>query len=179
MIIKLLYRDLSKLSLWHSTNRLTLNVSKSKYVLIGSPKKISTCNDVTVVIDNALLECTDTFKYLGVTINKTMTWGDHVEATSTKINQRLGLLKRISYVQPLETRITLYNSLVRSLFNYGDTIWGDKGNATLTNELQLLQNKAAKIVLSLPRFYSSTETLKELRWPTLSKYRLFHHCVFV
>ena len=42
---------------------------------------------VAVVIDNAPLECTDTFKYLGVTINKTMTWGDHVEATSTKINQ--------------------------------------------------------------------------------------------
>ena len=74
-------RDPSKLSSWFSTNRLTLNVSKSKFILIGSRKKLSTCNDVTVVIDNAPLECTDTFKYLGVTINKTMTWGDHVEAT--------------------------------------------------------------------------------------------------
>ena len=33
---------------------------------------------------------------------------------------------------------------MRPLFDYGDTIWGDKGNATLMNELQLLQNKAAK-----------------------------------
>lgn len=90
-------RDLSKLSSWFSTNRLTLNVSKSKFILIGSPKKLSTCNDVNVVIDDSPLECTDTFKYLGVTINKTMTWGDHVEAISTKINQRLGLLKRIIY----------------------------------------------------------------------------------
>lgn len=32
-------------------------------------------------------------------------------------------------------RITLYNSLVHLLFDYGDTIWGDKGNATLMNEL--------------------------------------------
>ena len=172
-------RDLSKLSSWFSTNRLTLNVSKSKFILIGSPKKLSTCNDVNVVIDDSPLECTDTFKYLGVTINKTMTWGDHVEAISTKINQRLGLLKRISYLLPLETRITLYNSLVRPLFDYGDTIWGDKGNATLMNELQLLQNKAAKIILSLPSFYSSTEALKELCWPTLFKLRLFHRCVFV
>ena len=172
-------RDLSKLSSWFSTNRLTLNVSKSKFILIGSPKKLSTCNDVNVVIDDSPLECTDTFKYLGVTINKTMTWGDHVEAISTKINQRLGLLKRISYLLPLETRITLYNSLVRPLFDYGDTIWGDKGNATLMNELQLLQNKAAKIILSLPSFYSSTEALEELCWPTLFKLRLFHRCVFV
>ena len=81
---------------------------------------------------------------------------------------------------PLETRITLYNSLVRPLFGYGDTIWGDKSKATVMNDLQLLQNKAAKIILSLlPSFYSSTEALKELCWPTLSKHRLFHPCVFV
>jgi len=156
---------------------VTLDGSKFKFILIGSPKKLSTYNDVNVVIDNSLLECTDTFKYLGVTIKKTMTWGDHVEVISTKINQRLGLLRRISYLLPPETRITLHNSLVRPLFDFGDTIWGDKGNATLVNELQLLQNKAAKIILGLPSFYSSTEALKELCWPTLFKYRLFHRCV--
>ena len=91
----------------------------------------------------------------------------------------LGLLKRISYLLPLETRITLYNNLMRPLFDYGVTIWGDKGNATLKSELQLLLNKAAKIILSLPCFYSSTEALKELCWPTLFKHRLFHRCVFV
>ena len=100
-------RDLCKLSLWFSTNRLTLDISKSKFILIGSPKKLSNCNDVNAEIDNSPLEWTDTFKYLGVTINKTMPWGDHVEAISTKINQRLGLLKRISYLLPLETQITL------------------------------------------------------------------------
>lgn len=51
--------------------------------------------------------------------------------------------------------------------------------AMLRNELQLLQNKAAKIILSLPSFYSSTEALEELCWPTLFKLRLFHRCVFV
>ena len=44
------------------------------------------------------------------------------------------------------------------------------------NELQLLQNKAAKIILSLPSFYSSTEALC---WPIIFKHRLFHLCVFV
>ena len=68
---------------------------------------------------------------------------------------------------------------MRPLFDYGDTIWGDKGNATLMNELKQLQNKAAKIILSLPSLYSSTEALKELCWPTLFKHRLFHRCVFV
>ena len=55
-------------------------------------------------------------------------------------------------------------------------IWGDKGNAILMNELQLLQNKADKIILSLPSFYSSTEALKELCWSTPFKHRLSHRC---
>ena len=53
---------------------------------------------------------------IGITI-----WGDHVETISTKINQRLGMLKRVSYLLSLETRITLYNSLVHPLFDYGDS----------------------------------------------------------
>ena len=150
-------RDLYKFSSWLSTSRLTLNAFKSKFIIIGSPKNLSNCNDVNVVIDNSPLECADNFKYLGVTINKTITCGDHVEAISTI---------RLSHLVPLETRITLFNNLVRPLFDYGDTIWGDKGNATLRNELQLLQNKAAKIILSFPSFYSSTEALKELSWPS-------------
>ena len=43
------------------------------------------------------------FRYLCRAISKlsldtAMNWGAHVEATLTKINQRLGLLKRISYL---------------------------------------------------------------------------------
>ena len=162
-----LNEDLSKLSLWFNRNRLTLNISKSKFILIGSPQKISSCNDINLVTDNLSLESTATFKYLSVTINKTMTWGDHVEAISTKINQRLGLLKRIRHLLPLETRITLYNSLVCPLFDYADTISGDKGNTTLVGELQLLENKAAKTILNLPSFSSSREALDALAWPTL------------
>ena len=43
---------------------------------------------------------------------------------SSKINQRLGMLKRIRYLLPLKTCITLYNSLVGPLFDYADIVWG-------------------------------------------------------
>ena len=59
-----------------------------------------------------------------------------------------------------------------------ESIWGDKGNVTLMNELQLLQNKAAKIILSLPSFYSSTEALKQLCSPTLFKHYGKQHLLY-
>ena len=65
------------------------------------------------------------------------------------------------------------------MFDYGDTELACKGNATLMNELQLLQNKAVKmkIIPSLPSFYSSTEVLHALCQSTLVKRRLFHRCL--
>ena len=109
-----------------------------------------------------------------------MTWEDHVKAISMKIIQKTGLLKRISHFLPPEWRNTLYNSPVRRCSIMVIPNWHDKGNATLMNELQLLQNKAVemKIIPSLPSFYSSTEVLHALCQSTLVKRRLFHRCVF-
>ena len=109
-----------------------------------------------------------------------MTWEDHVKAISMKIIQKTGLLKRISHFLPPEWRNTLYNSPVCRCSIMVIPNRRDKGNATLMNELQILQNKAVKmkIIPSLPSFYSSTEVLNALCQSTLVKRRLFHSCVF-
>jgi hypothetical protein len=47
------------------------------------------------------------------------------------------------------------------------------------NNLQILQNKAAKIVLDRPYFSSATDALNTLGWTTLEQRRLHHRCLFV
>ena len=88
------------------------------------------------------------FKYLGVTLSSDLTWHNHIDNMTAKINQRLGVLRRVKEFIDLETRCVLYTSLVLPLFDYGDTIWGDKNNSVLMNSLQVLENKAAKIILN-------------------------------
>ena len=116
------------------------------------------------------------FKYLGVTLHQSMSWADHVDAICMKINQRIGLIRRIRNLLPLQTRVTLYNTLILPLFDYGDVIWGDKNNDTLMSELQILQNKAAKVMLGLPPRSSSNKALKRLDLKPLSTRRFFHRC---
>ena len=84
------------------------------------------------------------------------------------MNQRIGLLNRIKHLLPLDARVALYNVLIRPLFDFADTIWGDRDNITLMHDLQVLQNKAAKVILDLPNYASSTDALKTLGWPTFS-----------
>ena len=60
------------------------------------------------------------------------------------------------------------------LFDYGDTVWGDKNNDTLMAQLQVFQNKAAKVLLNLQPRSSPTESLDRLDLKTLLKRRHFH-----
>ena len=53
-----------------------------------------------------------------------MTWQDHISAIVNKVNQRLGVLRRVKQMLPFQSRLTLYNSLVLPLFDYGDIVWG-------------------------------------------------------
>ena len=57
--------------------------------------------------------------------------------------------------------------------------WGDKDNAVLMNNLQVLQNKAAKLVLDKPLYSSATDALNQLGWLNLKQRKHFHRCLYV
>ena len=88
------------------------------------------------------------------------------------------MIKRIRHLFSLHAKLTLYNSLIIPLFDYGDTVWGDRNNDRLMGQLQVLQNKAAKVVLNLSPS-SLTEALDRLDLKTLSKRRHSHRCVMM
>ena len=65
-----------------------------------------------------------------------------------------------------------------AIFNYADLVWGDKDNASLMKELQILQNKAAKLILDRSLHSSSTDASTVLRWLNLEERRKCHRCIY-
>ena len=65
------------------------------------------------------------------------------------------------------------------LFKDADLVWGDKHNVTLMSSLQVLQNKAAKIILDRPLYSSASHALATLKWIPLEKRRFQRRCVHV
>ena len=108
------------------------------------------------------------------------TWSDYVEYVISKVNQRLGLLSSIKHLLPLNARKLFYNSLVLPVFDYADLVWGDKNSVSLTNDLQVLQNKAAKIIIiNRPLYSSATDAVETLKWLNLEQRRFYHPCTYV
>ena len=57
-------------------------------------------------------------------------------------------------------------------------VWGDNDNAVLMKNLQVLQNKAATLVLDKPLYSSVTDALNQLGWFNLKQRRHFHRSLF-
>ena len=58
-------------------------------------------------------------------------------------------------------------------------VGGDKRNSVQMDFLQILQNRAAKMILGRDPFSSVTQALKDLNWMTLAKKRTMDRCIFV
>ena len=131
-------------------------------MVFASNAKLTRLNNVNLLINNCQLNCAESFKYLCITLSPTLSWSDHVEAISNKIYQRLGVIRRVKHLLTLESRLTLVNSLVMPIFYYADFVWGDKNNSVLMDHLQVLHNKAAKIILDAHPLSSALKSLQLL-----------------
>ena len=148
-------------------------------MLIGNNRKLESKVALTLSILDYKVDNICNFKYLGIFISADFTWTNHVEYIASKVNQRLGLLKRIKHLLPFKSRLLYYNSLVMPLFDYADLVWGDKHNVNLMSSLHILQNKAAKIVLDRHPYSSASHALATLKWVTLEKRRFMRRCAHV
>ena len=66
--------DLAAITSWLHDNKLTLNVTKSKFMVIGG-RRVTNYNDIALVANNDQLENVTKFKYLGVIINQHLLLG--------------------------------------------------------------------------------------------------------
>ena len=156
-----LNNDLPSVSEWLIANKLTLNKSKTEFMLIGSRQRLrSFAHSPSLKIGGAHLSQVPSIKSLGIYIDENLTWNAHIENLSKKIASGIGALKRIRPFFPHRTLRFIYNSLVKPYFDYCHVVWGNC-NKTLANKLQKLQNRVARVLTSAA-FDTSTEYLFQL-----------------
>ena len=71
------------------------------------------------------------------------------------------------------------STMVIPILEYASIVWSDKNNKVLMDSIQVLQNKAAKLVLDRATHSSSTQALLDLNWMYLSTRRLMQRCFFM
>jgi len=151
--------ELSKVSLWLASNKLTLNIKKSQYLVVSNKKCIP---NLSINIRNTPLINCKSYKYLGLHFDEKLNWNTHVQHISSKIAKACGVLAKLRHCVPIQTLVDVYNALVHSYIRYGVVIWGSASDAAL-QPLHTLVNKTIRIISFAPYGnFNISQVYKEL-----------------
>ena len=89
-----LNRDLSSTNQWLIANIVTLNLTKTEFMLIGSRQKLKNLpTSPTFEINGTQISRVNVTKSLGVLIDENLTWCNHIDSISKKISSGIGAIK--------------------------------------------------------------------------------------
>lgn len=135
--------DLNNIFKWLCANKLSLNVSKTKYMVISN---MPSCN-VSIKIQDQVLDCVSNIKFLGVILDNKLTFKNHIHATAGKIASAVGNMYRLKPFMQSHTLANIYYALVQSHIQYAILTWGSAAASNLTR-LKSLQKRAINIIVS-------------------------------
>ena len=101
--------DLKLLCQWLAANKISLNLSKTEYILFRH--KLKPINyQLKIKIDGKKL-CPSTFiKYLGVFLDENLSWNNHVKSISLKLRRANGALSKLRHVSSNVLNTVYYGS---------------------------------------------------------------------
>ena len=116
--------QLERINQWFISNKLSLNVSKTKYSFFHKPSKR---DDIPLLlpklnINNSEIERSECLKFLGVLLDENLCWKEHIKYIESKIAKNVGVLylyKAKSYIDK-HSLLSLYHSYIHSYISYGN-----------------------------------------------------------
>ena len=128
--------ELRNLQRWLITNRLSLNIAKTEFLVIGSKQPIHALsnNQIDIEIDGKSIKEVKEAKSLGPFIDGHLSWTKHIEEISKKISSVIGALKRIRPFISQSTATQIYQALILPHFDYRSPGWGEL-SVTLSDKL--------------------------------------------
>jgi len=129
-----LQNALQHISSWMTANLLTLNSSKTEFLLIGLQQLTN--------IHNCSLNITNSARNLGFIFNNHLTFSDQISSLSKSCYYHIRELRCIRPYLDFKTASTIATSAVHSKLDYCNSLYYNLPKAQ-TNRLQVIQNSLA------------------------------------
>ena len=159
-LFELANAELVKASEWFKTNKLTLNVKKTKYILFRKTNMKLNLNDMFLSIESQQIErigkgCQETsFKFVGHHLDEFLSWDEHISHVKSKLAKSNYLINSSKNVFPLHIRKQLYNSIFKPHLEFGLLTWG----GVKPNQLKCIINLQKKCVRNVANKYFKSHT---------------------
>jgi len=161
-----LQRDIDEIMNWSADNKMILNESKTKSMLVTGKrlgKKKLEQSTLQLHVNSTELEQVSSHKLLGVTIDSQLTFDQHVENLCTKLSQRISMLRKIRRSLPRDQRKLYYNAMIKQTMLYASTVWTSYSAESLQRVFKL-QKRAERVILNADTKANSVQLFGELDW---------------
>ena len=132
--------SLDQASTWFRENKLTVNQQKSEILTFGKINSLS--------LRSYDFKNSETCKYLGIIIDKKLTFVDHIKKVRLKLSQFCGIVFKVRHYFSRKQLIMLYHSFAVSVIQYGVLIYGCTYKHHL-NEILKLQRRIIRAIFYL------------------------------
>ncbi|CAI6345283.1 unnamed protein product [Macrosiphum euphorbiae] len=164
-----LQRQINITTRWLTQWRLRLNVSKTVAILFGTK---ATTKLKKITIHNTEINWSSDAKYLGVTLNKSLSLHNHVEDIINKAKRSRAalypLLNSKSHI-PINARLSLFKIYIRPILLYAAPAWGPKISRSNWKKIEAVQNVGLRSITAIPPYQSNKSLLAITKIPSIEE----------
>ena len=149
---------------WFSSNRLSLNPSKTEFLIIGTRQQRLKLASTSIAFCGSTLTPVSKCRNLGVTFDSDLSFKAHISAVCSSSFYHIRRLRQVRSSLDIDSAIVLANSLVSSKLDYCNSLLYHLPDSSI-DRLQLVQNALARAVVpSVKKYDHISPTLKKLHW---------------
>jgi len=146
---------------WMNINKLKMNASKTKYMIVRSIRKELRGNTIFKCLNGIEIERVETMKYLGIIIDDRLRFQDHCNYMLKKIGKKTNFLNRVGNYISVYTRC-IYKIIITPHFEYCAALSIGMGETQII-QLQKAQNRAMRVILQCDRYTKVKDMLEALQ----------------
>ena len=139
---KTMNKELEKLFEWLCINRLSLNISKTNFIIFCPANKRKT--PVTILINKEAIDEVTHVKYLGILIDSQLTFKHHIGELNKTVARAIGILYKIRPFVTTSILLNVYHAIIYPFLLYGVSVWGNVCKTRL-EPIHIMQKKFVKM----------------------------------
>ena len=98
---------LHKINVWLKLNKLTVNVSKTKFMIFHKRRDVP---DLNLSLNKINIESVSHFTFLGIILDTALSWKYHTNMIAIKISKVIDILHKLKYIFPIDILLTIYTN---------------------------------------------------------------------
>ena len=140
---EILNSDIAKVHGWATEWLVTFNPLKTEEMIFS--RKLNKPQHSPIHMNQQPISQVSPHKHLGLIFSEDLSWHEHFELIISKARSRINIMRKLKFQLDRKSLQTIYFSFIRPHLEYADVIW-DNCFQNEANELEKIQNKAARIV---------------------------------